>query len=187
MPKNGNDVPYDGNAKVHHDVFAEVHQHVLVNSVIQIYAYTAYVRLFLATFKVCKLSSRIEQRWKYWRDLCQICSRGETNILRWACNPALSNSILILTLQHLRRKYPFDDMSRSNVNSTCEKTFTNVNLVQRTFLLLIMTKTKQWWEVTKYNKVQFEVCLLEYFQFFKYYSTTSQRQILCFYCNTIIW
>lgn len=33
MPKNGNDVTYDSDAEVHHDVFAEVHQHVLMNSV----------------------------------------------------------------------------------------------------------------------------------------------------------
>lgn len=32
--KNGNYVAYDRNAKVHHDVFAEVHQHVLVNSAV---------------------------------------------------------------------------------------------------------------------------------------------------------
>lgn len=32
MFKNGNDVANDCNAEVHHDVFTEVHQHVLVNS-----------------------------------------------------------------------------------------------------------------------------------------------------------
>lgn len=32
MPKNGYDVTYDSNAKVHHDVFTEVHQHVLMDS-----------------------------------------------------------------------------------------------------------------------------------------------------------
>lgn len=39
MSKNGNDVTYDSNAKVHHDVFTEVHQHVLMNSVMR-YTYT---------------------------------------------------------------------------------------------------------------------------------------------------
>lgn len=39
MPKNGNDVTYDSNAKVHHDVFTEVHQHVLMDSVMG-YTYT---------------------------------------------------------------------------------------------------------------------------------------------------
>lgn len=34
MFKNGNDVANDCDAEVHHDVFTEVHQHVLVNSAV---------------------------------------------------------------------------------------------------------------------------------------------------------
>lgn len=33
MLENGDDVANDSNAEVHHDVFTEVHEHVLVNSV----------------------------------------------------------------------------------------------------------------------------------------------------------
>lgn len=34
MFKNGDDVTNDSNTKVHHNVFTEVHQHVLLNSVV---------------------------------------------------------------------------------------------------------------------------------------------------------
>lgn len=53
MFKNGNDVSNDCNAEVHHDVFAEVHQHVLVNS-----AVTRMIRQYCRYFGSLVLDKR---------------------------------------------------------------------------------------------------------------------------------
>lgn len=149
MLKNGNDVTNDGNAEVHHDIFTEVHQHILVNSAMLIKTDIKTWTNWSPTYSKWNIYTLIQQlraaaqRLTFWTSFYRV--RGKMpDFNLWCMFYTAVVEIYLLKAMESGILLSFFPLGEQNVLNFLNQKYENAGHVLGTFHEMLQTVVRDW-------------------------------------------